>query len=83
MAFIFLGKTTLEAQKLSRIEKKIVQKVKTYEVESVAFLEKVVNINSGTMHLEGVRAVGREFNSAGGDLLVYNSAVAVHNHTSS
>jgi len=64
MAFIFLGKTTLEAQKLSRIEKKIVQKVKTYEVESVAFLEKVVNINSGTMHLEGVRAVGREFNSA-------------------
>ena len=64
MAFIFLGKTTLEAQKLSRIEKKIVQKVKTYEVESVAFLEKVVNINSGTMHLEGVRAVGGEFNSA-------------------
>ena len=54
----------LRAQKLSRTEKKIVAKVNSYEQEAIDFLEKVVNINSGTMNLEGVKAVGQEFNDA-------------------
>ena len=55
---------SLTAQKLSRTEKKIVVKVNSYEQEAIDFLEKVVNINSGTMNLEGVKAVGQEFNDA-------------------
>lgn len=55
---------SLRAQKLSRTEKKIVAKVNSYEQEAIDFLEKVVNINSGTMNLEGVKAVGQEFNDA-------------------
>jgi glutamate carboxypeptidase len=61
---LLFGGSMLQAQKLSSVEKKIVEKVKTYDNESIAFLEKVVNINSGTMHLAGVRAVGREFDAA-------------------
>ncbi|MGB2398405.1 MAG: M20/M25/M40 family metallo-hydrolase [Flavobacteriaceae bacterium] len=65
MAFLLIGGVkSLQAQKLSRTEKKIVEKVKSYEDESIAFLEKVVNINSGTMNLSGVREVGRVFQQA-------------------
>lgn len=65
MAFLLTGGVkSLQAQKLSRTEKKIVEKVKSYEDESIAFLEKVVNINSGTMNLSGVREVGRVFQQA-------------------
>ena len=66
--FLFLTQSSLHAQKLSSVEKKIVKKAKTYNDESISFLEKVVNINSGTMHLEGVRAVGKEFNAAFNDI---------------
>lgn len=52
------------AQRLTRTEKKIVEKVKSLDLESIDFLEKVVNINSGTMNLSGVRAVGSAFESA-------------------
>lgn len=62
--FLFNLGGTLRAQKLSRTEKKIVAKVNSYEQEAIDFLEKVVNINSGTMNLEGVKAVGQEFNNA-------------------
>ena len=55
---------TLTAQKLSRTEKKIVAKVNSYDQEAIDFLEKVVNINSGTMNLEGVKAVGQVFDKA-------------------
>ena len=51
-------------QRLSRTEKKIVEKVKAMDEASIDFLEKVVNINSGTMNLEGVKRVGDEFSSA-------------------
>ena len=53
-----------EAQRLSRTEKKIVDKVKAMDEAAIDFLEKVVNINSGTMNLDGVRKVGAEFNTA-------------------
>ena len=56
--------SSLTAQKLSRTEKKIVAKVNSYEQEAIDFLEKVVNINSGTMNLKGVKAVGQVFNDA-------------------
>lgn len=56
--------SSLTAQKLSRTEKKIVDKVNSYEQEAIDFLEKVVNINSGTMNLKGVKAVGQVFNDA-------------------
>ena len=53
-----------EAQRLSRTEKKIVDKVKAMDEAAIDFLEKVVNINSGTMNLDGVRKVGAEFDTA-------------------
>ena len=56
--------SSLVAQKLSRTEKKIVAKVNSYEKEAIDFLEKVVNINSGTMNIEGVKVVGQVFNDA-------------------
>jgi len=52
---------TLEAQKLSKIERKIVNIVKTNDEEAVLLLEKVVNINSGTLNLHGVKEVGDLF----------------------
>ncbi|MGB0315845.1 MAG: M20/M25/M40 family metallo-hydrolase [Flavobacteriaceae bacterium] len=61
--FLFISHQ-LQSQKLSRTEKKIIQKVKSLEGESIAFLEKVVNINSGTLNQEGVKAVGTEFDKA-------------------
>jgi glutamate carboxypeptidase len=46
---------------LSPIEQKIRDYVRAHEAEQVAFLEKAVNISSGTFNLPGVRAVGRLF----------------------
>jgi glutamate carboxypeptidase len=54
----------LSAQKLSRTEKKIIASVEKYNQEAIAFLEKVVNINSGTLNLEGVMKVGSVFGEA-------------------
>jgi len=51
----------IEAQKLSRKEKRIIEIVEKNNNESIAFLEKIVNINSGTMNLDGVREVGMLF----------------------
>lgn len=52
------------SQNLTKTEKKILHQVATYEKESIDFLEKVVNINSGTLHLEGVKEVGNVFQKA-------------------
>ena len=46
---------------LSSTEQKIRDYVRNHEAEQIAFLEKAVNINSGTFNLPGVRAVGRLF----------------------
>ena len=61
LVFAFMS---AEAQRLSRTEKKIVEKVKAMDEAAIDFLEKVVNINSGTMNLDGVRKVGAEFDTA-------------------
>jgi len=54
----------LQAQKLNKTERKIVQAVKNLNGESLLFLEKVVNINSGTLNQEGVKDVGNVFSNA-------------------
>lgn len=48
-------------QPLSPLERRIVESVDAGTPAAIAFLEEVVNINSGTMHVEGVRAVGQAF----------------------
>ena len=59
-SFILLA-NSLVAQKLDRTEKKVVSIVDANMAEAVNFLEKVVNINSGTHNLEGVKKVGNIF----------------------
>ena len=53
-----------QAQRLNSIEKKIVKQVQAMDSESIDFLEKVVNINSGTLNKKGVREVGTHFETA-------------------
>jgi glutamate carboxypeptidase len=52
---------TADAQGLSAQERRIVQHVDAHADEAIAFLERIVNINSGTLNAEGVREVGRAF----------------------
>ncbi|MEZ4973850.1 MAG: M20/M25/M40 family metallo-hydrolase [Cyclobacteriaceae bacterium] len=59
--FLIILAITSFGQKLSKDEKKIVASVDQRMAEAIAFLEKVVNINSGTNNLKGVQAVGMEF----------------------
>ncbi|GAB3955244.1 M20 family metallopeptidase [Spirosoma harenae] len=47
------------AQSLSKVETAVINSVKSRMSETEAFLEKVVNINSGTLNKEGVRQVGK------------------------
>ncbi|HKR08303.1 MAG TPA: M20/M25/M40 family metallo-hydrolase, partial [Gemmatimonadaceae bacterium] len=55
-----VGQVTSESR-LSPIEQKIRDYVRAHEKDQIAFLEKAVNINSGTFNLAGVREVGRLF----------------------
>jgi glutamate carboxypeptidase len=49
------------ASALSSTERKLVQRIDRHQPESLALLERLVNINSGTSNLAGVREVGRLF----------------------
>lgn len=49
------------AQDVDALERRIVSEVETEAAAAVELLEQAVNINSGTMNFEGVRAVGRLF----------------------
>ncbi len=53
--------STASAAGLSDTERAIVRAVDAHRSESEALLERVVNMNSGTMNLAGVRAVGDVF----------------------
>lgn len=64
MLFITSISINLQAQKLNRTERKIVAKVKNFDNASLLFLEKVVNINSGTLNQNGVKEVGDLFDTA-------------------
>ena len=52
------------AQRLTKNEKKIVKNIEQNNAEAISFLEKVVNINSGTLNLKGIEKVGKEFATA-------------------
>lgn len=54
----------LPAQKLSRVERKLVKTIEANNSEAINFLEKVVNINSGTLNAKGVKEVGMVFKNA-------------------
>ncbi|HEU4885346.1 MAG TPA: M20/M25/M40 family metallo-hydrolase [Longimicrobium sp.] len=60
-AFVAAAPAIAEAQRLSPQEQRIVQYVDAHADEAVGFLEHIVNINSGTLNVEGVRQVGRAF----------------------
>lgn len=62
-AFILFLSLTLSvaAQGLSKTEKKISTIVSTNTPEALKFLERVVNINSGSLNLKGIREVGAVF----------------------
>ena len=64
LLFITSISINLQAQKLNRTERKIVEKVKNFDNASLLFLEKVVNINSGTLNQNGVKEVGDLFDTA-------------------
>lgn len=56
------------AQNLSKQEQKILKLVEKNAAESISFLEKVVNINSGTLNAKGVKEVGAVFGKAFTDI---------------
>lgn len=58
---ILILSTPMYAQKLSKAEKKVIAIVDEQTDEAISFLEKIVNINSGTNNLEGVKEVGMVF----------------------
>ena len=62
-AFILFLSLTLSvtAQGLNKTEKKISKIVSTNTPDAIEFLEQVVNINSGSLNLKGVREVGTVF----------------------
>ncbi len=52
------------SQKLSKKEKQVLKEVDVLHGEALKFLEDVVNINSGTLNLEGVQETGDVFRKA-------------------
>ncbi|MGB5428370.1 M20/M25/M40 family metallo-hydrolase [Eudoraea sp.] len=54
----------LSAQKLLKVERKLVKTIEVNNPEAIDFLEKVVNINSGTLNAKGVKEVGMVFKDA-------------------
>ncbi len=64
VCLVLVFSLSLSAQRLSRVEKKIVKSIETNNTEAISFLEEVVNINSGTLNLAGVKKVGAVFGTA-------------------
>lgn len=68
IATFFLIPVSLFAE-LSDVERKIATEALSYSADAISLLEKVANINSGTMNADGVRKVGaifiEEFDSIG------------------
>lgn len=63
--FIFLSNSAaIFSQKISTTELKIIKTIETNNEEAINFLEKIVNINSGTMNHKGVKQVGMVFRDA-------------------
>mgnify|MGYP000654481094 FL=1 len=63
--FIYLlNPAAILSQKISTTELKIIKTIETNNEEAINFLEKIVNINSGTMNHNGVKQVGMVFRDA-------------------
>ncbi len=64
-ALLLLARTSSPSQgeSTSAAELQLLEYVDSHAEEAIALLERVVNINSGTMNQEGVREVGRVFRS--------------------
>src|SRR3712207_37721 len=60
-AALALTPRVAEAQQLSATERRITAYVDAHVDDAVALLERTVNINSGTLNVEGVREVGRVY----------------------
>lgn len=58
VVLVFLGQTSLFAAELSPVEQHIVQYVEQQQKQQLALLERLVNKNSGTTNIQGVRATG-------------------------
>ncbi|APG59926.1 M20/M25/M40 family metallo-hydrolase [Christiangramia salexigens] len=65
LCFVFVNTS---AQNLDRTEKKIIRTVEKNNDDALKFLEKVVNINSGTLNLKGVEKTGMVFKAAFDDI---------------
>jgi len=61
LAFLLPGGTPVVAQTLDSVEAEMARFLDGSQGEAIALLQQVVDINSGTMNHEGVRAVGRIF----------------------
>ena len=61
MSFIPFTTFMSSQTNLSRDERAIVEYIDKHNDDAIALLERVVNINSGTQNLEGVRQVGAAF----------------------
>lgn len=64
LSLLFVFSQTVLSQQLSQIEQQIVARVSANNSEAIDYLERVVNINSGTLNLKGVKEVGDEFSKA-------------------
>ncbi len=63
LCFLFFT-VSFSAQNLSKTEKKIIASIEKSNADAITFLEKVVNINSGTLNAKGVKEVGMVFKDA-------------------
>lgn len=59
--FIILFPLLIDAQRISSDEQKLIDNIDAHSAEAIALLEKVVNIESPTENLAGVRQVGAVF----------------------
>ena len=58
-ALLALAITCAHAAELSPVEQNIVAAIKARSPQALQLLEQSVNINSGTMNIDGVREVGK------------------------
>lgn len=63
-SLFFIGLTPLAAQDLSPAETRLIETVAANHDEAIEFLKTVVNINSGTLNVAGVKEVGAVFSEA-------------------
>ncbi len=72
LSLLFTVSAPIHAQNLNRNERRIIERVSANNEEAINFLEKVVNMNSGSLNLEGVKRVGAIF-SEGFEAIGFNT----------